>query len=121
MTIDEAIRALTEARERMGGDAPLLMADELHVLRLNDEHVAALFGGHAREDGIAGGGRCCERCDFPLFCSEEGVSLFNSRFAGGIGYQSGGRFVEQPNGRLLLVLDGEPGWLLESEPADASP
>jgi hypothetical protein len=34
MTINEAIRALDEAREELGGDAPLLMADGLPVRRL---------------------------------------------------------------------------------------
>jgi hypothetical protein len=33
MTIDQAIRALTEARDKVGGDAPLLMADGLHVVK----------------------------------------------------------------------------------------
>jgi hypothetical protein len=34
MTIDEAIVALTEAREKVGSDAPLLMADGLDVVSL---------------------------------------------------------------------------------------
>jgi hypothetical protein len=34
LTIDEAIRALQRAREQVGGDAPLLMVDYLHVFRL---------------------------------------------------------------------------------------
>jgi hypothetical protein len=31
MTVDEAIPALTQARERLGGNAPLVMADGLGV------------------------------------------------------------------------------------------
>jgi hypothetical protein len=34
LTIDGAIRALRQAREQVGGDAPLLMADGLPVYRL---------------------------------------------------------------------------------------
>ena len=33
MTLDEAIAALTDARAEVGGDAPLLMVDGLHVVR----------------------------------------------------------------------------------------
>jgi hypothetical protein len=32
MTVNEAIEALTRARDEVGGDAPLLMADGLHVV-----------------------------------------------------------------------------------------
>jgi hypothetical protein len=35
LSIDGAIRALQQARERVGGDAPLRMADELPVYSLN--------------------------------------------------------------------------------------
>jgi hypothetical protein len=34
MNIDQAIAALTEARAEVGGAAPLLMADGLHVVKL---------------------------------------------------------------------------------------
>jgi hypothetical protein len=32
MNLDEAIAVLTKARTKVGGDAPLLMADGLHVV-----------------------------------------------------------------------------------------
>jgi hypothetical protein len=35
MTLDKAIQSLIEARERVGGDAPLLMADKQPVRSLN--------------------------------------------------------------------------------------
>ena len=34
MTLDEAIAALEKAKAEVGGDAPLLMADGLHVVKL---------------------------------------------------------------------------------------
>jgi hypothetical protein len=33
MTVSEAITALEDARSKLGADAPLLMADGLHVVR----------------------------------------------------------------------------------------
>jgi hypothetical protein len=45
MTITEAIEALELARVELGGDAPLLMADGLHVLRLltSDDSTKAVY------------------------------------------------------------------------------
>jgi hypothetical protein len=54
MTIDEAIEALTEARDRVGGDAPLLMADGLHVVRLD-----------VADDSTLVYGPCVYVCDLP--------------------------------------------------------
>jgi hypothetical protein len=52
MTLNQAIQELTEARDQIGGDAPLLMADYLHVVKFNvDDDDGAVFVCDVREDG----------------------------------------------------------------------
>jgi hypothetical protein len=44
MTLDEAIAALTKARAEVGGEAPLLMADGLHVVSFDARKAAPDIG-----------------------------------------------------------------------------
>jgi hypothetical protein len=70
LTVDQAIAALQRAREEVGGEAPLLMADGLHVVKLpvgddgcvyvcdlpqpgDEEEFARDLGGALNEVGIA--------------------------------------------------------------------
>jgi hypothetical protein len=43
MNLDEAIEALTKARAEVGGDAPLLMADGLHVVSFQTGDDGAVY------------------------------------------------------------------------------
>jgi hypothetical protein len=50
MTVDEAIRALTLAREQLGGDAPLVMADGLGVRLVADTRQRCVYATDVAED-----------------------------------------------------------------------
>ena len=73
MTVNEAIRALTEARDKVGGDAPLLMADGLHVVSLLDGHHPGYIAGE--------GPPCVYVCDSPQPGSDEEMMEADARKA----------------------------------------
>ena len=51
LTIDEASRALAQAREQLGGDAPLVMADEMPVHFIVSRKDGCLFVSDLDADG----------------------------------------------------------------------
>jgi hypothetical protein len=51
LTIDEATRALLQAREQLGGDAPLLMADCLPVHFIVSHKEGCVFVSALDKDG----------------------------------------------------------------------
>jgi hypothetical protein len=62
MTVDEAIRALTLAREQLGGDAPLMMVDENGVRLFADAEHGCVFATdfpakHRQKAGRQAGGK----------------------------------------------------------------
>lgn len=56
MTINEALEALARAKAEIGGDAPLLMADGLHVVKLDVQPDPLLVGGCVYVRDLPAGG-----------------------------------------------------------------